>query len=116
MRPTKTMWGTVSDLNAVQRPVVVQQPMGHTAYHHVGEDGAMNPLLSLNTGRAMGADEISATAKIVSVAAVAAGAYHGYKRTGSAAWAVGWALLAGLAPIIVIPVALAQGFAKRKGR
>lgn len=113
--PEKTLWGTVSDLKAVARPVVVQQPMGHTAYHHVGEDGAMNPLLSLNTGRPLGEDAVSTAARVISVAAIAAGAYHGYKRTGSAGWAVGWALLAGLAPIIVIPVAFAQGFAKRKG-
>jgi hypothetical protein len=121
MRKEKTLWGTVSDLKAVQQPVLRQQPMGHTAYHHVGEDGAIHPLISLNTGRPLGEDTTtsiwgSTTARVIAAAAIAAGAYHGYKRTGSAGWAVGWGVLAGLAPIIVIPIALAQGFAKRKGR
>jgi hypothetical protein len=45
------------------------------------------------------------------------GAYHGYKRNGgSVGWAIGWGLLGGLVPIITVPVALAQGFGKRKGR
>ena len=47
-----------------------------------------------------------------SVVGMAAGAYHGYKRNDSVGWAVGWALLGGLFPIIAIPVAFAQGFGK----
>lgn len=44
-----------------------------------------------------------------------ASAYHGYKRSGgSVGSAVGWAFLGLIAPIITLPVALAQGFAKRK--
>ena len=46
------------------------------------------------------------------VAGTALGAYHGYKRTESLGWAIGWALLGGLFPFITIPVALAQGFGK----
>lgn len=43
--------------------------------------------------------------------------YHGYKRSGgSVGSALGWGLLGGLFPIITVPVALAQGFGKRKGR
>ncbi len=45
-------------------------------------------------------------------AGTAAGAYHGYKRTGSVGWALGWAIAGGVAPIITLPIALAQGFAK----
>lgn len=52
----------------------------------------------------------------VSMLAGGAAAYHGYKRTGSIGWAVGWALLGSLVPIVTIPVALAQGFGKKKGR
>lgn len=41
------------------------------------------------------------------------GAYHGYKRNSSVGWAIVWGLLGGAFPIIAIPVAFAQGFAKR---
>lgn len=49
----------------------------------------------------------------LSLAGTAVGAYHGYKRNDSVGWAIGWALLGGLFPIIVIPVAFAQGIDKR---
>jgi len=42
------------------------------------------------------------------------GAYHGYKRNNSVGWGIGWALLGGMFPIIVIPLAFAQGVGKRK--
>jgi hypothetical protein len=45
---------------------------------------------------------------------VAVGAYHGYKRNNSAGWAIAWALAGGLAPIITVPIALAQGLGKPK--
>ena len=51
-----------------------------------------------------------------SIAGTAVGAYHGYKRNNSIGWAIGWALLGGIFPIIVIPLAYAQGMGKRKGR
>ena len=50
----------------------------------------------------------------VAVASTAAGAYHGYKRNQSVGWAIAWALLGGIFPIIVPAIALAQGFGKRK--
>ena len=50
----------------------------------------------------------------VAIAGTALGAYHGYKRTESLGWTLGWALLGGLFPIITIPVALAQGFGRRE--
>lgn len=40
--------------------------------------------------------------------------YHGYKRNDSVAWALVWGLLGGLVWPITVPVALAQGFGKRK--
>ena len=49
------------------------------------------------------------------VAGTAVGAYHGWKRNESVGWTIGWALLGGLAPYIVIPVAFAQGISKKKG-
>lgn len=51
----------------------------------------------------------------LSLAGAGSGAYHGYKRNrGSVGWALGWALLGGIFPVITIPVSLAQGFGKPK--
>lgn len=87
----------------VMRPVLRYQPgighdgLGHTAYHHVGD--------------------VSSTAwSIAGTAAIGLAAYHGYKRNRSVGWAIGWALLAGFAPIITTAVAVAQGVGKPKGR
>ena len=57
---------------------------------------------------------LSTLASGVAVAGTALGAYHGYKRTESLGWALGWALLGGMFPFITIPVALAQGFGRRE--
>ena len=51
---------------------------------------------------------------LLSTAGVALGAYHGYKRTDSVGWAVGWAVLGGLFPFVTIPVSIAQGFGERE--
>ncbi len=59
---------------------------------------------------------LAITYALAGVAGTAIGAYHGYKRNDSVGWAVAWALLGGLAPIVVIPVAYAQGIGKRKVR
>ena len=48
----------------------------------------------------------------LSLAGMGAGAYHGYKRDNSIGWAIVWALLGGLFPVITVPVAIAQGFGK----
>lgn len=53
---------------------------------------------------------------VASLAGTGIGAYHGYKRNDSVGWAIGWALLGGLFPVIVIPVAYAQGIGKHKHR
>lgn len=55
---------------------------------------------------------IATAATALSVAGVGLGAYHGYKRDGSVGWALAWAALGGLFPIVTIPVAIAQGFAQ----
>lgn len=53
------------------------------------------------------------TMSLLSVAGAGSGAYHGYKRHhDSIGWALIWALLGGIAPVITIPVSLAQGFGK----
>lgn len=56
---------------------------------------------------------LKAAYAIAGLAGTAIGAYHGYKRNDSVGWAIGWALLGGLFPVIVIPVAFAQGIGKR---
>jgi hypothetical protein len=58
--------------------------------------------------------EISPAMRVIGMAGAAAGAYHGYKRNNSVGWAIGWALLGGVFPIITVPVSLAQGFGKKK--
>lgn len=52
----------------------------------------------------------------LTAAGTAIGAYHGYKRDNSVGWAIGWGVLGSLFPFIVIPVAVAQGLGKRKGK
>ena len=41
-------------------------------------------------------------------------AYHGYKRTKSAGWALAWAAFGAVAPLIAPAIAYAEGFAKPK--
>lgn len=60
-------------------------------------------------------EQESATMKLVRTGAQVAMAYHGYKRTGSVLWALGWGLAGGFAPIVAVPIAVAQGFGKKKG-
>lgn len=46
--------------------------------------------------------------------AMAANAYHGYKRNGSVLWALAWAALGYTAPVITTVIATAQGFGHKK--
>ncbi len=49
---------------------------------------------------------------LLSVASIAASAYHGAKRNGgSIGWGVGWGLLGGLFPVLTPAIGAAQGFA-----
>ena len=52
--------------------------------------------------------------RILSIAGMVSGAYHGYKRNDSIGWAIGWGLLGGAFPFITIPVSLAQGYGKAR--
>lgn len=49
---------------------------------------------------------------LVPIAGAALGAYHGYSRNGSVAWALWWAFAGASLPIVTLPVAVAQGFAE----
>lgn len=62
------------------------------------------------------APEFSTLAIALSIAGAATGAYHGYKRNGSAGWAFGWFLLGGMFPYFTIPVSIAQGFGKPRSK
>lgn len=76
------------------------------------------PMYGIGTTTApVGESKVSALQVIFALASLAggaAGAYHGYKRSGSWGPAVGWSLGGSILPIIVVPVMLAQGFAKPK--
>ncbi len=52
--------------------------------------------------------------EIAALASVGACAYHGYKRTQSVGWAIGWAAVGALFPVVSVGIALAQGFGKAK--
>jgi len=47
--------------------------------------------------------------------AMAANAFHGYRRNGSIGWALAWAALGYAAPVITTVIATAQGFGHKKG-
>ena len=83
-----------------------------TSPYQMSTSSYMSPNMS-----GFGQDEapMGTYAKVVyaaSLAAAAAGAYHGYKRKGSVGSAVGWFFLAGFFWPIAVPVMLAQGFAQ----
>lgn len=60
---------------------------------------------------------VSTTMYVASIGAMVALTYHGYKRNnGSIGWALVWGLLGTIVWPITVPVALAQGFGKTKGR
>ncbi len=49
-----------------------------------------------------------------SAAGTGASAYHGYKRNESVGWGIWWAICGAVLPVVTVPIALAQGFGKRK--
>jgi len=88
-----------------------------------GADEALEPLPAFEGGAAQEPSPVAPNPVrsafgviygLASVAGTAIGAYHGYKRNESVGWAIGWAFLGGLFPIVVVPVAFAQGLGERK--
>ncbi len=52
---------------------------------------------------------------VIKTALALAYTYHGYKRTGSVAWALGYLIAGKVAPVVTGAVVLAQGFGDKKG-
>ena len=50
----------------------------------------------------------------VSTGAAMALTYHGYRRTGSIFWASVYGLLGYWKPVVMVPIALAQGYGEKK--
>jgi hypothetical protein len=51
----------------------------------------------------------------LATASFVASTYHGYKRNNSLGWALWWGLMGSVFPIVTPTIAVAQGFAVRKG-
>lgn len=49
---------------------------------------------------------------LIAAASMAASAYHGYKRNNSVGWAIWWAFMGSLFPVITPVIAIAQGYGK----
>ena len=52
---------------------------------------------------------------LIGLAFAALAGYHGYRRNASLLWALTWAAGGFVCPIVTIPIAIHQGFAKKKG-
>ena len=53
--------------------------------------------------------------RVLHMASVGISTFHGYRRTKTIRWAIGWGLLGGIFPVIVPSIAFAQGLGKPKG-
>jgi hypothetical protein len=51
---------------------------------------------------------------LVAAASSAASAWHGYRRNNSVGWALWWALMGGMFPVITPVIGVAQGWGKRR--
>lgn len=51
---------------------------------------------------------------IASTLSMAASAYHGYKRNQSVGWAIWWAIMGTVFPVLTPAIAVAQGFGRRR--
>ena len=92
---------------------VVYQSMGTayealgTAYEAMGADAPAAPDAPFNLRDTINGPTVSTGAAIALT-------YHGYARTGSLAWALIYGALGKWFPIEAVPIALAQGFGRRK--
>ena len=56
---------------------------------------------------------MSTASRLIVAASIGLSAFHGYRRNQSVGWAIWWALMGGLFPIVTPAIAFAQGFGKR---
>ncbi len=89
-------------------------PDGLGATVRVLGDDTLNQGITVDSGPTALKRTLAIAYGLASIAGTGIGAYHGYKRNDSVGWAIGWAMLGGLFPVIVIPVAYAQGIGERK--
>lgn len=78
---------------------------------------ARRNLSSLRATGRVGADSVGMGFwGALALAGAATGIYHGYKRNhGSIGWGLGWGLFGSVAPVISIPLSIAEGFGKPQG-
>lgn len=79
------------------------------SYHRLGDDAPTTAVAPAATSTPS-LPSLPPTDKL----AAAAMMFHGYRRTGSIFWALAYGLAGYEAPIVAVPIALAQGFGKKK--
>jgi hypothetical protein len=81
--------------------------------------GAVSYFRDTRTPQRLGDDADASTPvleqPVVKTALALAYTYHGYKRTGSIAWALAYLLAGKVAPVVTGAVVLAQGYGAKKG-
>jgi hypothetical protein len=87
-----------------------ERPYGVAPFTGVGVDPSVSPPLVAGPGLIV-QNKYWQAASALSAAACA---YHGYKRNQSIGWALWWAAMGGLAPVIAPVIAVAQGYGKPK--
>ncbi len=100
-----------ADLDAIW--VIPFAPQPPTAPLPVPFAPGAPPSGALVPAPAAGPLELNLTGKVLAAAGVVGlgvGAYHGWKRNESLGWSLVWAAAGLVAPIITIPLAVAQGF------
>lgn len=87
----------------------MNMPRSFGEYVAVGDvETAANPFVAIGDLREQ------LTTPSVKTGAALALTYHGYKRTGSILWALAYGMLGRTLPLVGVPIALAQGFGKKK--
>jgi len=56
---------------------------------------------------------VSGVTRLMGLAGMVYGGYHGFKRNNSVGWAIGWGLLGSAFPTITAGIALGQGYGRR---
>lgn len=71
-----------------------------------------NAIRPVSFAEASPARKVAMTLGFLSMPALA---YHGYRRNNSIGWALVWGVFGSMVWPVTVPVAIAQGFGKRKG-